>query len=311
MVSIIERKNQGFGDFIYKFAGKSTDIKPKASNASTFKEMDTGNEYYFDGDEKDWVKQAERYLTSIEIETAPTKLEYYVGDELDLTGIVVRANYTDNTDKTLIDTDYSVDIDRPLKLTDTQFTVSYKENGHTRTAIQPIVVQTIPVVLSSIAITTAPTKTVYYEGDALDLSGIVVTATYSDGSEVNVTEDCTFSPVNGATLSTENTDVTVSFTDDEVTKTADVAITVATVVLESIAFTATPQLDYGVGDTLDLTGTEITATYDNDSIRVVTEDCSFTPADGSTLTAENTRLTATYTEGGVTKTSWKTLTVGG
>ena len=309
MVSIIERKSSGNGDYIYHFEGKSTDIKPKASNASKFKEMDTGTEFFFDGDEKDWVTQADRYLDTIEVETPPTKVEYYVGDTLDLTGMVVQANYTDNSDKTLLDTDYTVDIDRPLTIDDTQIVITYKENGHTRTAIQPIAVEEIPIVLSSIAVTTAPTKVEYFVGDTLDVTGIVVTATYSDGSEVDVTEDCTFSPEDGATLTAEDTTLTVSFTDEEVTKTATVSLTVTALALESIAFTGVPTLTYSVGDTLDLTGVEITATYNNGDTQVVTDSCSFTPADGATLTAENTRLTASYTESGTTKTSWKTLTV--
>ena len=217
------------------------------------------------------------------------------------------STYTDDSTATL--TNYSVDIDRPLAVTDTQFVVSYKENGHTRTAIQPIVVVEAPVVLSSIEITTPPTKVEYSEGETLDLTGIVVTATYSDGSEVDVTENCTFSPANGDTLTTSDTEVTASFTDDEVTETDEVDITVSAVVLSSIAFTSLPTLTYAVGDSLDLSGVEITATYSNGNTSDVTEGCSFTPPDGTSLTTENTRLTASYTEDGVTKTSWKTLTV--
>lgn len=39
-----------------------------------------------------------------------------------------------------------------------------------------------PVTLESIEITTPPTKTTYYVGEALDLSGLVVTGRYSDGT---------------------------------------------------------------------------------------------------------------------------------
>jgi len=47
--------------------------------------------------------------------------------------------------------------------------------------------------LSSIAITTLPTKTVYVIGENLDTSGMVVTATYSDGSTASVTSYSTSS----------------------------------------------------------------------------------------------------------------------
>lgn len=77
--------------------------------------------------------------------------------------------------------------------------------------------------LSSIAVTTQPTKTEYTVGDALDLTGCVVTATYSNNSTANVTSSCTFSPANGATLATAGTQkVSVSYE----TKTTSFDVTV-------------------------------------------------------------------------------------
>ncbi len=78
--------------------------------------------------------------------------------------------------------------------------------------------------LKSIAITTAPTKTTYDEGDVFDPTGMVVTATYVDESTENVTASCTYSP-NGA-LSTSDTEITVSYSENDVTKTAKQTITV-------------------------------------------------------------------------------------
>ena len=77
--------------------------------------------------------------------------------------------------------------------------------------------------LSSIAVTTAPTTTSYTAGQAFNAAGMVVTATYSDGTTAAVT-DYTFAPV-GA-LATDNTSVTITYTKDGVTKTATQAITV-------------------------------------------------------------------------------------
>lgn len=78
--------------------------------------------------------------------------------------------------------------------------------------------------LSSIAITTAPTKTTYDEGDLFDATDMVVTATFADDSEEDVTSSCTWSP-NGA-LTPTDTEITVSYTYKEVTKTATQDITV-------------------------------------------------------------------------------------
>ena len=43
---------------------------------------------------------------SIDITTEPTKTSYTYGDDLDLSGMVVKAYYSDNTSKTI--TDYTV-----------------------------------------------------------------------------------------------------------------------------------------------------------------------------------------------------------
>ena len=78
--------------------------------------------------------------------------------------------------------------------------------------------------LASIAITTAPTKTSYTEGETFSTVGMVVTATYDDASTAVVT-NYTYTP-NGA-LATTDTAVTVSYTEGGVTKTATQTITVA------------------------------------------------------------------------------------
>lgn len=104
--------------------------------------------------------------------------------------------------------------------------VSYTEGGTTKTTSYSITVK----VLSSIAVTTAPTKTVYDEGESFDATGMVVTATFSDSSTENVTSSCTFTP-NPLTFGT--TAVTVSYGG----KTTTQAVTVNKV--SSVTFDAT------------------------------------------------------------------------
>ena len=65
--------------------------------------------------------------------------------------------------------------------------------------------------VSSIAVTTQPTKTTYEEGETLDLSGVVITATWSDATTSNCTASALFSPANGAALASSDTTVTVTF----------------------------------------------------------------------------------------------------
>ena len=83
---------------------------------------------------------------------------------------------------------------------------------------------TSPIVVTSIAITTPPTKTAYSVGDTLDLDGMVVTASLSGGTgATKVVTDYTASPADGATLTAEDTKVTVTYEG----KTAEQTITVS------------------------------------------------------------------------------------
>ena len=65
---------------------------------------------------------------------------------------------------------------------------------------------------------------------------------------------------------------------------------------------------YSVGDKIDLTGTTVTAKYDDGSSEAVTTYTT-DPTSDTALTAENTSVVFSYTEKDVTKTLTKTITV--
>ena len=72
------------------------------------------------------------------------------------------------------------------------------------------------VTLTSLEVTTAPTKTAYTEQETLDLTGLAVTLTYSDGSSEEVgfadfqAKGISTSPAHGAPLQADDTTVTIS-----------------------------------------------------------------------------------------------------
>ena len=74
-----------------------------------------------------------------------------------------------------------------------------------------------PKILMRIEVTTSPTTVEYTEGDSLDLTGLVVTATFSDGSTEDVTSQCIMSPAAGTVLATTDTSVNISYTYKGVT----------------------------------------------------------------------------------------------
>lgn len=77
--------------------------------------------------------------------------------------------------------------------------------------------------LSAIDVITAPAKTIYTVGDIFDPAGMVVEATYTNGSTANVT-GYTCSPTALNTVGTQA--ITVSYTERGVTKTVTLTVTV-------------------------------------------------------------------------------------
>ena len=163
--------------------------------------------------------------------------------------------------------------------------------------------------LSSIAVTTAPTKTTYTAGENFDPAGMVVTATYSDSSTAAVT---TYTVTDGNSLTAGKTSVNISYTEGSVTKTCTQDIVVnaappAPVTLSGISVkTAPDKVDYTEGESFDKTGMVIEATYSDSSKKNVTT-YTYTPT--GALTTSDTEVTISYTEGGVTKTCTQAITV--
>ena len=82
-------------------------------------------------------------------------------------------------------------------------------------------------ILNSIRVETAPNKTVYNSGESVDTTGLVVKAVYQNNFEEDVTSQCTFTPDNGSALSTIGDNIiTVSYTENEITKTTTFTVTV-------------------------------------------------------------------------------------
>ena len=82
--------------------------------------------------------------------------------------------------------------------------------------------------LSSIAVTTNPTKMAYSIGESFSITGAVVTATYSDNSTANVTTSCTNNAPATFTSNGFQT-VTISYTESGTTKTCDLSVFVGVI----------------------------------------------------------------------------------
>lgn len=103
-------------------------------------------------------------------------------------------------------------------------------NGHTASTVVEVTgamqYNVDLVITSSVAVTHAPTKTTYNVGETFDPTGLVVTATYADGTTEDVTDGCTFSPT---VMAASTTAVTVSYSEGGVTKTTTTPVTVTSI----------------------------------------------------------------------------------
>lgn len=157
-------------------------------------------------------------LVSIAITTPPAKTTYVSGETFSPAGMIVTATYSNGA--TLKATGYSFSPDTALTDGTTSVTIEYTEGGVTKTAEQAI---TVVHRLTKIEITAQPTKKAYEYGDSFQSAGMVVKATYSDGATANVT-GYSCSPTLLSTVGTQT--ITVSYTENGVTKTATTSVTV-------------------------------------------------------------------------------------
>ena len=224
-------------------------------------------------------------VDSLVVTTQPTKLTYIEGESVDLTGAVITATAGLLSGNVVS----AVSVSPSVLTTPGTQTITVSYGGEEATF-------TVTVEAVTLSITSAPTKTAYVVGETLDLTGIQVTAT-AGGVGTDVTSECTFSPTDGSAI-TEAGTITITATFGAKTATT----TVTAYALSGIAITTQPtKTAYIVGDSLDLTGIAVTATA-GQITRDVTADCTFSPANGSTLsTAGAVTITASF--GGFTATT--------
>lgn len=216
-------------------------------------------------------------LSSIAVKTQPTKVSYIEGETFDATGLVVEAVYSDST-RTPITT-YTLD-KTVLALGDNKVTVTYE--GLTAQIDITVVAKSV----TSIEITTQPTKVAYSEGETFDATGMVVTAHYNN----NTSEVVTGYTVDKTTLAATDTLVTVTYEG----KTATVAITVESKGIVGIEVTTMPTKQaYNEGELFNPTGMVISVVYSDSTTEVVPSN-EYMIHSSTGLTKETASIKITY-----------------
>ncbi|MCL2487791.1 MAG: glycoside hydrolase family 3 C-terminal domain-containing protein [Oscillospiraceae bacterium] len=226
-------------------------------------------------------------LTDIAVTAQPVNKSYISGQKFDSKGMIVTATYNDGFSAPVAG--YTVSPAGGLTVGTTEVTVSFTEGGVTKTAkVTGITVE--PNTLDKITVTRPPAKTSYIAGQAFDPAGIVVTASYINGVSMPVT-DLAFSPA--GPLAAGTTEITVSYTDNGITKTAAVAVTViekASVKIEVL--TPPAKTAYKAGETFDSAGLTLSLVFNDDSKETVS--AGFTVSPDGKLTAEDDKVTVSY-----------------
>ena len=126
-------------------------------------------------------------IKSIEITTPPTKTDYIKGEKFDPAGMVISLIYKEEgAEKEVLPSDsyqISPDASTPLDTNNRTVTVTYEKDGKKYTAKQVITVHNNA---TAVTIKSQPTKTEYMAGEKFDPTGMVVNATFEDGTTAEV-----------------------------------------------------------------------------------------------------------------------------
>ena len=238
-------------------------------------------------------------LIKLDIITPPTKTTYVAGEDFDASNMVVQATFEDGS---LMEVNnYTLANNYNLVKGQTYVTVQYTHDGITKSVKQTI---TVTNKVTGIIITVPPTKTLYVTGQTFDSTGMVVSAIYENGASQAITGYT----ITDGTIAEGQSNVTISYKDPETNKvfTTTQKIKIGSGI-ESLEITTPPtKTIYAVGSAFDPTSMVVKVHYSKGTSKVIT---NYTIVNGSSLTADQTSVTISYTELGETVTTTQAITV--
>lgn len=183
----------------------------------------------------------------IEVESFPDRMEYNQGEIIDYAGLTVRAYYNNGTDELI--TDYSIDypVLCPGYVT---VTINYMEVS------TEFMLYVVEEDLVRVELQRLPNKLEYLEGDALDLTGMLLVGRYADGT----TKELTKYHVSGYASYPGQWRVEILYGHYS----HGFHVEVRNKTMVGLELTRLPyRLEYVEGTSLDLYGLELTARFDN------------------------------------------------
>lgn len=232
--------------------------------------------------------------------------EYYFGDTINFDGLEVEAFFADGSSEMLSIDDVEIN-DYDFDPTDTgiyEIVVSYTFDGVTKSASYDVIVEERPY-LVSISLS-GNYKTEFNLGEVFRSTGLIVTAHYSDGTSMEVTDFSVDSSEYDA-FTPDNYDVIVSYDDGYTGVSASYSVTVKPLqpsfnLLQSISLSGSYKKLFRIGQSFSYSGLIVTANYaDGTSARVTNFNVDASDVNTSEEGIYTVRVS--YTEGRVTKTA--------
>lgn len=160
--------------------------------------------------------------------------------------------------------------------------------------------------LKGISIKQEPKKLEYTVGENFDSTGMVVIAEYDDKTTTEITK---YIVIDGENLNENSTKVSISYTEGEVTVSAEQSISIKKNKGKLVGIKITKNSDrltYSEGENFDSTGMIVIAEYDDKTFEVVTE---YIVTDGEKLNKDSKKVTISYTEDKITVTTTQNISV--
>ncbi len=223
-------------------------------------------------------------IESIEV-SGTYKTNYYVGDTVDHSGVVVKAVYTSGT---------KVDVTSDVSFTDPSMTYQgtkfVRVNYGDFSTSYEITVSPAPTV-SYITVSAPDSAKTFYVNEEFNHDGVEVIATYNNGDEVDVSDQATFTPPSLASEGSLKT-VSVSYSG----KSASYYIKAVKKLTNALTLEMDSQPVFTKGTTFDHDTITVKANYNTGSSSVVST-ATFS-LDGQKLDTigDSIEVTVTYTE---------------
>ena len=224
------------------------------------------------------------YVTELKITQLPTKTAYKHDEIISYEGLVVTATYSDeSTDDVTSECSITPAENKKFDAdTDTYVEITYSQQGDEINCTFSLT----PITLTSLAVTANPENTAYSSGEPIDYTGIIVTASYSDNSEADVTDKCVFSPSSGTLFNPEtDTTVTLTYTEGQNQQSCTLLLTEAETANMTLRIDTLPtQTVYVEGKPVNYSGAVVKAVHSDGNEHNVTDYCTYTPSVNGELT---------------------------